>query len=83
MPPMADIVDPPEFTRGRPPKYPWDEWTDGQWRHARRGVDYTSRDSTFQNTLYVHGHRFGLQAQTRATDTGVTFRFIPLKGGSS
>ena len=82
MPDMAEIVDGPGPRRGRLPKYPWQEWTDGHWRFARRGVDYVTRDSTFQNTLYVHGHRFGFQAETRVGENGITFRFIRLEGGS-
>lgn len=87
MPDMAEIVDPPEDARGnagiRKSKYPWAEWTDGQWRLAVPGVDYTCKDATFQFNVYQQGYRRGLTAQTRAIPgKGVMFRFIRTKGGS-
>ncbi|NUT27689.1 MAG: hypothetical protein HOV84_17495 [Streptomyces sp.] len=86
---MAEIIDPPSSARGGDPhgrksKYPWKEWTDGHWRLAVSGVDYTCKDGSFQFVVYQQGYRRGLQAQTRViSGKGVAFRFIPKKGGMS
>lgn len=32
---------------GRPARYPWDEWTDGQERLLREGEDFTSMAESF------------------------------------
>lgn len=87
MPDMAEIVDPPSSARGgpqrRPVKYPWQEWTDGHWRLAVPGVDYTCKDGTFQFQCYQQGYRRNLRAETRRIEgKGVMFRFIPKEGGS-
>ncbi len=34
--------------RGRPMKYPWDEWLDGKARTLEVGVDFTCTISTFR-----------------------------------
>lgn len=91
MPDMADIVEPPNDARGHAhgakSKYPWGEWTDGQWRLAVPGVDYTCKDATFAFNVYQQGYRRGLVAQTRSLPgKGIMFRFITKKekkGGST
>lgn len=76
---MADIIDPStvkSIRRGRTPKYPWAEWSDGQWREAVRGEDYTTTDKGFKSTLYGHAVRTGLRTEMFQTERGVAFRFV-------
>lgn len=86
MPDMADIIDPPDRVRGRPhgrpSRYPWQEWTDGQWRLAKRGEDYVCKDASFQYLVYQQGYRRGMSGQALVCEDGVKFRFIRKKGGS-
>lgn len=57
--------------------YPWDEWTDGRTRVAKRGVDFTTTPEAFRNTLYAAGWRRRLSVVTRIYRDEVTFRFEP------
>ena len=38
---------------GRPPKYPWDKWLDGNVHRLRHGVHFTRQPQDFQTA--VHG----------------------------
>jgi hypothetical protein len=59
-------------------KYPWEEWSDGQSRFAKRGVDYTCSDKNFQTSLHVRASKMakGTKAITRLRDDGIAFRFV-------
>lgn len=78
---MAEIVDPEHadrLQRGAPlPRYPWPEWSDGQWRRAVRGSDFTCTAQSFRNNAYAYANRNGLKAEVIMTKEGVLFRLRP------
>lgn len=58
-------------------KYPWDEWTDGEWRWAQRRVDYDTTREGFRAVLHGHARRKGLVCETYTDNLnpGIRFRF--------
>lgn len=63
---MAEITPNFVFERpGRPNKYPWEEWADGQARTLTRGADFDCEVEAFQNAVYVWARRHGLKGQTQ------------------
>lgn len=63
---MAELT--PDFTfqrSGRPTKYPWDDWSDGQTRTLTRGIDFDCQTEAFQNAVYVYARRHNLKARTQ------------------
>lgn len=40
------------FRRGRPVKYPWDLWVNGQQHVARKGLDFSVTVESFCSILY-------------------------------
>lgn len=72
--------------RGRPPKYPWDTWTDGK-RHVIRQSDEWELGSTeffpshvkvasFRAECHAAAQRKGGKADTKIMGNTVHFRFI-------
>ena len=56
---------------GRTPKYPWDEWFDGQTRVIMKGEDYTCKTESMQTILRMKiRDRADLEVRTRTTDDG-------------
>lgn len=49
---------------GRPPIYPWDEWTDGQIRELRQGVHFHSQATSFRTLVHRTAKDYGLKAKT-------------------
>lgn len=51
---MARIITGPEPATLKPRKryYPWDEWSDGQWREATRHDDYDCTTASFIRQLH-------------------------------
>lgn len=80
---MAYVVEPPDTRPSRAKtiaRYPWHEWTDGQWWQAVRGEDYTITDDGFRSCLYSYASLKGLRGESRKNDEGVMFRFQPKPG---
>ena len=68
----------PQPKRGRPPKYPWAKWTDGELHTAVPGVDFTVSTKAIQEAIYYHAHANGLQVKTQMAfdGSGLMFRFV-------
>ncbi len=49
-------------------RYPWDQWTDGQWRRIVHGVDFHVVPPNMRVMLYSRAKRDGLKV---VTHTGV------------
>lgn len=74
---MAYIVEPPDAHTSRARtvrRYPWAQWSDGQWRQAVRGEDYKITDGGFRACLYRYAQAAGRTAESRKNDLGVVFR---------
>lgn len=68
--------------RGRPPLYPWDEWTDGGWWQVDMDA---SEISGFRSNLYKAAKRLEMQVESEVEDRTLYFRFLkkqPAKRGS-
>jgi hypothetical protein len=60
---MAEVIEPFESRKGRPPKYPWtaddanalgseEHWTDGKSRRLRRGRDFDADLISFRTMVH-------------------------------
>lgn len=49
--------------RGRPTKYPWDEWLNGQTWQLTRGVDFTLDDSSLRAAVSSAANKRNRQAR--------------------
>lgn len=74
---MAEIIADLPTRRGRPSKYPWDEWVDGKARVAQRGVDFDITTHAFISTLHQAAKaRDGVKVRTKTIDDEqVAFQF--------
>ena len=64
------------FKKGRPPKYPWDEWTNGQIHTAHKGRDFKCQIDSFTKILWDHGYKTGLKCELQREGASVRFRFF-------
>lgn len=58
-------------------KYPWDEWTDGQWREAEKGLDFDCTALSFATAVYHHARVSGKKAVTSVDGDFVLFQLRP------
>jgi hypothetical protein len=70
-------------TRGRPAKYPWEEWFDGNFRVLKRGRDFDPENTGIptaksMRALVKHSASvYGGQAETKVPDANsVYFTFV-------
>jgi hypothetical protein len=54
----------PAARRGRPARYPWDEWLDGQARELEHGQDFTIDRESFRKSAQIIARRRGLTLKT-------------------
>ncbi len=66
----------PQSGSGRPPKYPWELWTNGEQHLVKRGVDFTCNPPSLLVRLHAEAKNRGLAVSTsnRDYDT-ISFRF--------
>lgn len=85
---MAERIESFESRRGRPPKYPWDEWTDGEARRLYRGTadEVSAGTKDFEADLIsfrtmVHrkardlGHHVGANTHINKADQSIEVQF--------
>jgi len=60
---------------GRPPKYPWDKWIDGEEHTIEKGVDFHVTTVGFQTTLHVTARSKGMKVMTAIDGDKITFQF--------
>lgn len=51
--------------RGRPQKYPWDRWTDGEWHYPKKGVDFDCSLVSFRALVHRTATDRGGKAETK------------------
>lgn len=63
--------------RGRPAKYPWDEWTDGKRHFLRQGEHFPDevKVTSFRAECHAAATRKGGKAVTRIMGNTVSFRY--------
>lgn len=71
---MAKEIQPDDLPTDARTKYPWDQWTNGNWWQARKGEDFNGDLEGFRSNLYAYTKRHGLRAETRASGDTVAFR---------
>lgn len=59
---------------GFAPRYPWDEWFDGQTRKAVKGEDFKIAAANFRHTIKAAARRRGLDVRTRVDGDSVIFK---------
>lgn len=65
--------------RGRPRKYDWDLWGDGNRHHAFKGTDFACTRVSFRALIHRTANDRGAVAETslhRKDPNGISFRFI-------
>jgi hypothetical protein len=65
--------------KGRPPKYPWEEWTDGRSRRLRRGEDFDADLVSFRTMVHRKardlGSNIGAYTHINKADQSIQVRF--------
>jgi hypothetical protein len=56
--------------RGRPDKYPWSDWTDGDVWEASKDVDYDISDDSFRSVLRTRARHEGCKVVLRCPKPG-------------
>ena len=64
-----------QLPRGGRPKYPWNNWTDGEIHTATRGVDFTCGPASFVAGIHVKARQLEMKAETSTDGDTVTFLF--------
>ena len=74
------------MARGRPPKYPWATWTDGDSRLIRQSDEWEPgsleyfptnvKVASFRAECHAAARRKGGKADTRIVGNAVRFRFV-------
>ncbi len=75
------------MSRGRPQKYPWQEWLNGQEHEIIIGKDIECSLTTFRANLWKHAQRAKVRTITRCetrktgrkTESVLTIKAFPLK----
>lgn len=71
---------------GRPEKYDWDAWTDGEKHVIEQGEDFPIETRSMQAQLHVKAGQRGMKVKTRILDEGTKIAFqyyIPKTDDSS
>jgi hypothetical protein len=77
---MAHHADPagvPKKRSGPRPRYPWHQWTDGEWWRLYQGVDYRIGTESFRSVAANHALRHDMRLSANATEDGILIRFTP------
>lgn len=70
---MAKKAEPKAPTSRR--RYPWAEWSNGEWWLLERGEDYVVSDMAIRCAAYAYGAKHNLRTQTSSCETGMYVRF--------
>ena len=76
---MSEVVS--DFTpqRGRPPKYDWEQLTDGKARRLYQGEDFDAGLYSFRTMVHRKARDLGMKAHTKINeaDSSITVQFLP------
>jgi hypothetical protein len=75
---MAQIIDEQfESKKGRPPTYPWEEWTDGKTRRLFKDDDFNASLISFRTMVHRKARDVGMRAFTKINeaDASIQVRF--------
>ena len=76
---MSELIDAIDISKGRPPKYPWEQWTDGQARRLYQGEDFDATLESFRTMVHRKARDMNLKAHTKINeaDTSIQVQFSP------
>lgn len=81
---MAKEIQPGDLPQDARIKYPWAQWTNGNWWQARRGEDFNGDVESFRSNLYAYTKRHGLKVTTKSEGDVVAFKITrPLSDGEA
>ena len=63
------------FQREYSTKYPWDQWTDGEWWMIRKDEDFDTSTSSMRSMLMTHAKRHGMTVKVIKRLDCLTFKF--------
>lgn len=71
-------------TRGRPQKYKWESWANGNPWKLVKGTDFEVAAKTMQASARMYAKNNNLRVNTAIVDdsTAIIVRFSPAEGGS-
>lgn len=74
---MGTIIDKFESKRGRPPTYPWEEWTNGESWLLHKETDFQANLVSFRTMVHRKARDMGLKAFTKINeaDASIKIRF--------
>lgn len=81
---MAEHIPSFVSSKGRPPKYPWDEWTDGAARKLYRDKDFDADLISFRTMVHRKardlGPHIGAYTHINKADQSVRVQFYVRRG---
>ncbi len=75
---MGEIIEAFSSRKGRPPLYPWDEWSDGRSRRLYRGQDFSAELLSFRTMVHRKARDLNKRAETQinAADQTIKVQFL-------
>ena len=76
---MAEKLENYEFggVAGPRPKYPWEQWLDGETWRVTRDADFDCKVASMRKAVFLAAQRRGLKVQTQIEGDSLVFRTIP------
>lgn len=76
---MGEIIDAVDISKGRPPKYQWEDWTDGKPRRLYQGGDFDATLESFRTMVHRKARDIGMRAHTKINkaDSSIQVQFFP------
>jgi hypothetical protein len=76
---MGEIIDSVDISKGRPPKYPWELWTDQKARRLHQGKDFDATLESFRTMVHRKARDMGMRAHTKINeaDSSIQVQFLP------
>lgn len=71
---MGEIIESVDISKGRPAKYPWEEWTDGQSRRLHRGGDFDATLESFRTMVHRKARDMGMRAHTKINEADASIQ---------
>lgn len=56
-------------------RYPWAQWTNGNWWKIQRGEDFSIETDNMRRALVMHAQRHSMKASVHRRGDSLIFRF--------
>lgn len=64
---LENPIEPSRTGSGRPAKYPWDTWFDGEEHVLEKGKDFFNHIETFRVTVLGRADKMGYKGEVRTS----------------